>query len=61
MVSVQSQVPGLMFNVEGSENYSAGRGKWGVFEPNVTFLRNIDNYKQNRYLNVGKHRVKLSF
>lgn len=37
----------------GNENYSGGRGEWGVFEPDDEFMRNIDNYTENRYLNVG--------
>jgi len=34
----------------GNENHSSGR-TWGVFEPNDEFMKNIDNYKENRYLN----------
>ena len=51
----------FILTVKGNENYSGGRGEWGVFEPDDEFMRNIDNYTENRYLNVGKHPAKPSF
>ena len=51
----------FILTVKGNENYSGGRGEWGVFEPDDEFMRNIDNYTENRYLNVGKHPANPSF
>ena len=38
--------------ISASENRSAGRG-YGVYEPNIDFIANIQKYLHNRFLNIG--------
>ena len=43
----------LNWETVGSQNMSAGRG-WGVFMPNTQFVQDIQQYRFNKFLDLGK-------